>query len=168
MESCEVCGFTWDEVRADEVVPRLGAATAAFAALLRTEPVLAGRRPQPDRWSALEYGGHVRDALLNLRDRVVLGLAEDNPTPKAMFGVLRIDAGLYATDTGQGVASELEMAGSLFTRTVAALDAEQLARPIFYGWPAPATRTLAWVAAQALHEAEHHLADAREDIALLG
>ena len=43
--------------------------------------------------------------------------------------------------------------------TVAALDAEQLARPIFYGWPRPATRSLLWVAAQALHEAEHHLDD---------
>ncbi|MCP3855439.1 MAG: hypothetical protein GY698_12000 [Actinomycetia bacterium] len=32
-------------------------------------------------------------------------------------------------------------------------------RPIFYGWPRPATRTLRWVAAQALHEVEHHLGD---------
>ena len=32
-------------------------------------------------------------------------------------------------------------------------------RPIFYGWPRPATRTLLWVAAQALHEVEHHLDD---------
>lgn len=32
-------------------------------------------------------------------------------------------------------------------------------RPIFYGWPRPATRTVRWVAAQALHEVEHHLDD---------
>ena len=119
-------------------------------------------RPEPATWSALEYGCHVRDVLYNLRDRIVVGLAEDNPVPKAMFADLRIERGLYAADDPATLAAELDLAGGLFARTVAALDAEALARPIFYGWPTPATRTLLWVAAQALHETEHHLADVTE------
>ena len=42
---------------------------------------------------------------------------------------------------------------------------EQLARPIFYPWPRPETRNLLWVAAQALHEAEHHLTDVQSLVA---
>jgi hypothetical protein len=89
----------------------------------------------------------VRDVLLNLRDRIELGL--------------------YAADTPAIVAEELVMAGALFARTVEALPAGYDERPIFYGRPVATTRTLLWVAAQALHECEHHLADAEAGIAAI-
>ena len=98
--------------------------------------------------------------MLNLRDRIVCGLAEDNPTPKAMFSDVRIDNGVYAADTAERLSVELDVAAGLLARLVEALDDTQLARPIFYPWPRPETRTLLWVASQALHEVEHHLADA--------
>ena len=66
------------------------------------------------------------------------------------------------------VADELVIAADLFTRTFVALSPTQLARPIFYGWPREATRTLLWVGAQCVHEAEHHLADVVEDRTMLG
>jgi len=160
-EQCEVCGFEWDTITADQVPDRLRAASDGFAEVLRGGGDSLSQRPQPDVWSAVEYGCHVRDAMFNLRDRIVVGLAEDNPTPKAMFTDLRIAAGLYAREQPQQLATEIEVAAGLLGRTVAALDASQLARPIFYGWPRATTRTLLWVAAQALHEAEHHLADVR-------
>lgn len=78
LEACETCGFVWDDVAADEVEPRILAATMAFAELLRREVRSASRRPDPG-W-----------------------------------------------------------------------------------WPRAATRTLRWVAAQALHECEHHLGDAEQ------
>ena len=117
------------------------------------------RHPVPGVWSVLEYGGHVRDVILNVRDRIILGAVEDEPVPKPMHGAARVDLGLYAADTPDVVADELAIATDLFTRTFAALDDDQLARRIHYGWPVPATRTLLWVAAQTVHEAEHHLAD---------
>jgi DinB superfamily len=159
VERCEVCGFAWDDVSAEEVPARVSAAAAAIAALIRRGGPAVVDRPEPATWSALEYGCHVRDVLYNLRDRIVVGLAEDNPVPKAMFADVRIGHGLYAADEPTTLATELELAGGLFARTVSALDADSLARPIFYGWPTPATRTLRWVAAQALHEAEHHQTD---------
>jgi hypothetical protein len=117
-------------------------------------------RPEPDTWSVIEYGCHVRDVLFNLRDRIVLGLAEDNPTPHAMHTDVRIANGLYVGDRPVTLIVEIAAGALMLARTVTALDDDQLARPIFYGWPRPATRNLLWVAAQALHEAEHHLDDA--------
>jgi DinB superfamily len=159
IERCEVCGFAWDAVPGDAVPARVVAAATAMAALIRPGGAAVVERPDLAVWSALLYGCHVRDVLYNLRDRIVVGLAEENPVPKAMFADVRLEHGLYADDEPTTLAAELELAGGLFGRTVRALDADSLARPIFYGWPTPGTRTLGWVAAQALHEAEHHLDD---------
>ncbi len=167
MEACEVCGFAWDGVETHEIAPRLGDAAGELAALLRDEPARSHVRPAPDRWSALEYGAHVRDVVLNLRDRIILGLAEDNPVPKPMHGTLRVER-LYGLETPEAVAEEIEMAAALFNRSFAGLTADEWDRPIFYGWPREATRTLRWVAAQALHEAQHHLTDARDDVERAG
>ena len=161
IERCEVCGFEWDAVGPEDVRTRVAAASGAIAALVRPGGPPVVERPEPATWSALEYGCHVRDVLYNLRDRIVVGLAEDNPVPKAMFADVRLRHGLYQADEPATLATELELAGGLFARTIGALDTDALARPIFYGWPTPATRTLLWVAAQALHEVEHHEADVR-------
>ena len=160
-ERCDVCGFEWDTVTAGEIPKRLEEAADGFRLVLAGDQTALGSRPAPDVWSAVEYGCHVRDVMLNLRDRIVLGLAEDNPKPHAMFTDVRIALGLYEDEQPARLAEEIAIAAALLGRTIAALDDEQLARPIFYGWPQSATRTLLWVAAQALHEAEHHLDDVR-------
>jgi hypothetical protein len=167
MESCPVCGFVWDALGREEIGRRIIAAADHLATLLRTDPD-AGSRPERSRWSSLEYGAHVRDVLLNLRDRVVLGAIEDNPTPKPMHGDARVERGLYAAETSELVAGDLTVAAALFERTFGAIPPQALARPIFYGWPRPETRTLLWVAAQAVHEAEHHRDDVVENRRLLG
>jgi hypothetical protein len=160
-EQCDVCGFEWDAITSEEIPARLEAAASGFAEVLRPGDESLSQRLEPGVWSVVEYGCHVRDAMLNLRDRIIVGLAEDNPTPKAMFTDVRIAAGLYAGELPERLAGEIEVAAGLLGRTVAALEAPELARPIFYGWPRATTRSLLWVAAQALHEAEHHLTDVR-------
>jgi DNA segregation ATPase FtsK/SpoIIIE, S-DNA-T family len=158
-EFCEVCGYDWEAPTIGEITARLVGVGEAWRARFAVEGDAAGIRPAPATWSPIEYGCHVRDVLLNLRERIVLGLAEDNPQPKPMFGDLRISLGLYATEAAAGVADDVDTAAQLLARTVAALDPALLERPIFYPWPRAATRTLRWVASQALHEAEHHLSD---------
>ncbi len=133
VEACDVCGFQWDAIAPDEVAPRLAAATAAFAALLRGAPALVTRRPEPERWSALEYGAHVRDVLINVRDRIFVGLAEEEPVTKPMYGVIRIP--FYAAETPDGLGPELTMASSVFVRTFAGLTPDQLARTLVYAYP---------------------------------
>ncbi len=158
MESCDVCGFEWDAITADELPSRLRASALGYVEVLRSGTDL-GTRSSPDVWSVIEYTAHARDVLLSLRDRIVVGLVEDNPTPKPVYVDARIAAGLYAVESPERQAVEIEVAAHLLARTIEALTAEQLARPIFSSYPRPETRTLLWVAAQALHEAEHHLTD---------
>jgi hypothetical protein len=159
VESCPVCGFAWDAVAAADIVPRLRAAGEGIVAELGRAEGRVRERPSPDRWSMLEYGAHVRDVLLNLRDRIILGAIEEHPTPKSMHPDARVALGLYAAETPAVTAAELQVAVALFGRAFGVLDGRQLERTIFYGWPRAASRSLRWVAAQALHEAEHHLAD---------
>lgn len=158
-EACDVCGFAWDDVPAVDIPPRLRAALDGYLAVLADDDPGLSTRPSADVWSVIEYCGHVRDVAFNLRDRIVLGLAEDHPTPKPMYQDVRIENGLYADDTPAAMALELAAGLGLLAKTVAALDDARLARTLVYGWPRVADRSLAWVAAQALHEAEHHLAD---------
>lgn len=159
-EACEVCGFVWADVPEANVPARLRAAAAAFADVLRESGDAAAARPDADCWSALEYGGHVRDVLFNLRDRIVLGAVEDNPVPNALHGGPRVVMGLYALDTPAVVADEIAVGADLLARTWECMTPELRARPIFYGWPVATTRTVSWVGSQAVHEVEHHLADA--------
>jgi len=159
MEACEVCGYEWDAVNAAEVCARMRALSGGYREVLVGGGARLSVRPDPETWSVVEYTAHVRDVLFNLRDRIVVGLAEDNPTPKPTFVDIRIANGLYAADTPDRQIVEIDVATDLFARTIEALDDSQLARPIFYPWPRPETRTLLWVASQALHEAEHHLTD---------
>jgi len=159
MEACEVCGYEWDAVTALEIPGRLRRGADGFGAVLAGDPANFAERPDPDTWSISLYCSHARDVMLNLRDRIVCGLAEDNPTPKAIFSDVRIENGVYAADTADRLQVELDVAAGLLARLVEALDDARLARPIFYPWPRPETRTLLWVASQALHEVEHHLTD---------
>ena len=73
---------------------------------------------------------------------------------------LSVRLGRGAADDPQQLADEIATAAALFTRTIDVLPLGYELRPIFYNWPVPATRTLGWVAAQALHECQHHYDDA--------
>lgn len=164
-ERCEVCGFVWDDVGFEECSPRIRIAATSFAELLAANPEASTIRPSEETWSAVEYGCHVRDVLFNLRDRIVLGAAEDVPQPPALHGLARIEWGLYDDDLPETVAVDLSVAADLFARTWERLPDDRRERTLIYGWPVRMPRTLTWVAAQALHEVEHHLADAIEGVA---
>lgn len=166
-ELCEECGFVWDEIELEAIGDRLNVSAGQLAAIFASGGAALGQRPSAEVWSAVEYGSHVRDVLLNLRDRLVVGLAEDNPSPKPMHGSLRIEKGMYRVDDPGDIAEDLIVASRLFDRTLGVITASEGERPIFYGWPRPATRTLRWVAAQALHEVEHHLADVQRLVRLV-
>ena len=167
MESCEVCGFVWDDLVDAEVGPRIRAGTDMLARLLHSTPDVATTRPTAGRWSMLEYGAHVRDVLLVLRDRFVVGVVTDNPGFTPMYRDERVDLGMYGAEDPVALAAELEVAAALLVRMLEALSPEQLERTCQYGYPGPSTRTLRWMAAQAVHEVEHHLGDVEENLKLV-
>jgi hypothetical protein len=165
METCEACGFAWETVADAEIAERIVAGADALAGILAApDRDTLTERPEPDRWSALEYGAHVRDVMLHVRDRVVIALVEDDPEFKPLYRDERVDLGLYAADEPAVVAEELRMAARLFARTFAATSGAQRERPCQYAYPTVQTRTVRWMCQQVVHEVEHHLADVEHDL----
>ena len=162
-----MCGFVWDDVADSEVAPRIRAGVEMLVRLLRNAPDVATTRPTAERWSMLEYGAHVRDVMLVLRDRFVVGVVTDNPGFTPMYRDERVELGMYAGEEPVALATELEVAAALIARMVEALSPKQLDRTCQYGYPGPSTRTLRWMAAQAVHEIEHHLGDVEENLTLV-
>lgn len=168
MESCNVCGFEWDLVPVEEMPARIEQAHRHVRALLGCGAQVQSR-PDADRWSAVEYAAHIRDVTLNLRDRIVMGLAVEVPSespPMSMYPAFRVSAGLYESDTASAIGDELRTAASLFGRLVATVDPPAWGRTMPYPWPRPTQRPLSWIAAQVVHENEHHCRDIADNLAM--
>lgn len=167
MDACEGCGFDFDEITVDDIAPRTQQGVADLVAMLDAGGDVVTQRPSPERWSTLEYVAHVRDVMITIRDRLVVGLVEDEPGFTPMYREQRVDLGLYRADTAADLAPELEAAASMLLRLFSRIDPTSLDRPVQYGFPEPARRTLAWMGKQAVHEIEHHGDDVRQNARLL-
>lgn len=163
MESCEGCGFIWVSVSDDEFRDRILSGISEMSALISRSPQ-ADAHPDPQTWSVIEYGSHVRDVLLHVRDRIVIALVEDCPEFKPLYRDQRADLGFYLGDTPDVVCGELAMASSLFTRTLERIPAGGLDRPCMYAFPTLGERSVRWMVQQVIHEVEHHLGDIRVQI----
>ena len=75
---CPECGLAAGEVPLDEVANRAFVAAEEWVQILRSSPAVASR-PQPDVWSPLEYGVHVRDVFRLFDQRLMRMLTEDDP-----------------------------------------------------------------------------------------
>ena len=164
-ERCPVCGFRWSAVALAEVPDRVRGATEEIIATLSAMGPKVSERMAPERWSALEYGGHVRDVLISLRERVLLACASPEiAVAPSMFRDERVDLGFYARDTLETTSAELRALAALLSRAVVCVPAGLEGRTILFpGRDEPVSVT--WLGAQAVHECEHHLADVREDLA---
>ncbi len=76
-EACPECGFDARAVDRTQLGRMVRANAAAWPLLLRSDT--AQMRPTDERWSALEYGCHVRDVLRLFDERLRLMLEHDNP-----------------------------------------------------------------------------------------
>ncbi len=63
---CPECGLSAGEIGLDEIATRAFVAAEEWVQILRSSPAVTAR-PQPQVWSPLEYGAHVRDVLPALR-----------------------------------------------------------------------------------------------------
>jgi hypothetical protein len=158
---CDECGFEYGSVPTDLVVPTLlKLASRYFAPLIERDHADLRRRPSPEVWSALEYACHVRDVLLVMRERVLQVLREPAPPAFTPMGRdERVEHDRYAEQSPVDVARQVTDAAAMLAFVFEGLDDEQWARRCIYGYPAPAERTLSWVAQHTIHEADHHLGD---------
>jgi hypothetical protein len=145
----------------------MSVAVESFVDVLQKAGSNVERRPSTDRWSILEYGGNLRDVVLSVRERVVLASILDVPVGTPIFRDERIDIGFYAQDAPSDVAVELQVATYLFLKTVATLPAHFEERGLIYSTRTPLEITIAGAMSNALHECEHHLGDAAENLRLL-
>jgi hypothetical protein len=165
--TCEVCGFRWNELGPHEVPSRLVHAVESFTTLILDADAKVGLRPSAQRWSILEYGGHLRDVLISIRERIITACIVDDWTGPSIHREERIELGFYSPDLPAEVISELLVTSRLLVKTFEAVRADQLGREFIFSTVSPSRVTILWAGAQAVHESEHHLADVRENLALL-
>lgn len=165
--SCPGCGFVWEGVSRTEAIEGTKSSVAGFVVVIEDAGATALVRPEPGRWSIVEYAAHLRDVLLSLRERVVLASVLDTPTGQPIYRDERVDLGFYSLDSAGDAMTELSTAGRLFCRTLAVLPEGFEERPIRYSPVSDAVVTIGWVGAQGFHEASHHLLDARHNLEVM-
>jgi hypothetical protein len=75
---CPECGFDTQGFAVEAVSEMIVASAAAWQRAL-TGPGDVRARPAPDKWSAVEYGCHVRDVFRLYDQRLELMLSQDDP-----------------------------------------------------------------------------------------
>ena len=159
---CAECGFDYDAIDPSEVADMVVKHERRYVApLTRGLPdedldSLLRRRPDEGTWSALEYACHVRDALALYDWRIEKTLSEDRPVVPAMgrdeVAVERNyngqDPAVVAAEVGaaaRGLVDRLRSVPADAWDRVCIRDGEEL--------------SVAWMARNSLHEANHHLLD---------
>ena len=76
-QSCPECGLDTSSFAREDIPAMIRANAADWREPLAAPDVV--RRPRPEKWSALEYGCHVRDVLKLYDYRLSLMLTQDDP-----------------------------------------------------------------------------------------
>jgi hypothetical protein len=166
IQTCPLCGFSWEPMVRSEVTERIGRAVSSFVEVMKEAGAKVAVRPTQERWSILEYGSHLRDVLLSIRERVIVASIVDVPTGTPIYRDERVDLGFYSEDTAKEVMNEIEVAAVLLAKTVTTLPAHFDTRELIYSSRTPLAVTIASTFSNAVHECEHHLRDASDNLAM--
>jgi hypothetical protein len=164
MDHCAECGFTYDLSEAFSPGQAILDGVALCAISLGDATADVRSRRQPDVWSPLEYGCHLRDVLLVQRERVLTARRVDHPSFPPMGRDERVTHDGYAEQDPVAVIRQLRDAAELFANVLSRVGPEEWERPVVYNFPQPRDRTLRWVAVHTAHEVTHHLVDIRRQL----
>ena len=164
MDRCADCGFDYSVTTTQTARRMIRDSSEDIATMVAGAGDSVARRSDPDVWSPLEYGCHVRDVLLVQRERILLALVEDTPSFVPMYRDRRVDDARYGAELPAAVAAHLAMASSLLLWVFEGLTAEQLDRPCVYNYPEPTQRIVEWLLVHTAHEVVHHAADVRREL----
>ena len=149
---CPECGIDARTVDVEDLPRRIRANAAAWQEALAADDV--PERPEPTRWSTLEYGCHVRDVHVVFTERVRAMLTEDDPQFASWDQDEAAAEGDYARQDPATVAGELGSAAEQAAEQFASVSEEQ--------WQRPGRRsngsvfTADSIARYYLHDIEHH------------
>lgn len=162
---CPECGFEAAALDRAELGRLVRENAATWQAVL-ARPEGLGDRPSDDRWSALEYAGHIEDIYRIMGGRVALMLAEDDP-PFPNW-----DQDATAVERGYGAADPARLAAAL--GTAAAALADRYDGVAGDQWARTGRRsdgagfTVESLGRYMLHDVVHHLDDVTRGFAALG
>jgi hypothetical protein len=165
MDPCARCGFDYQLDAAETASTAISVGAGQLADLLTRTDIDLRTRRAPDLWSPLEYGCHVRDVLLEQRERVLAARRTDRPTIEPMGRDERVEHDGYAAQDSAAVARQLRDAAAMFVNDLARLQPDEWERTLMYNYPVEMERSLRWVAEHTEHEVQHHLLDVREQLA---
>ena len=153
---CPECGFNTRGFAVTAVPGMIMANVAAWqAALDRAGDARA--RPAPDKWSAVEYGCHVRDVFRLYDQRLELMLSQDDPLFPNWDQDASAVANRYADQDPAEVAAALSEAGQAIAGRFAGVTGDQWQRT---GRRSDgASFTVETFARYFIHDPVHHLYD---------
>jgi DinB family protein len=161
---CDQCGLTASAIAPEQLAGAIKDAAGQWDEFLPNFRDHAALRCRPDAlvWSALEYACHVRDTLQVFLQRAHLVLSTADPQFEYQDQDALVTSRQYNAQDPRAVSREI--------RQVAAEFAQLLSRTPRGTWGRSGTRLegerfdLAGLARFALHEARHHLVDARASV----
>ncbi len=154
-KACPECGFDTALVPADRVAELTRASITRWQEVLRRPD--ASIRTEPDRWSALEYGCHVRDVFRIFDGRLHRMLSEDDPLFENWDQDVTAIEDRYAEQDPSQVAGALSANGAALAGRFDAVASDDLARP---GRRSDGARfTVESFARYFIHDPIHHLYD---------
>jgi DinB superfamily len=161
-DACPQCGFHSGALPRGALAPKLLESAAAWHEfLLAAGDAYLRTNPEPGVFSPLQYGAHVRDILRVYGDRVLLAVAEDNPT----FPQFNPEEDVWVAYNQLGaaeLAADLDAQARRLAGILDGLTPEGWSRTLTRdgGKDGVFTFTVAGQACYAVHEAHHHLLDA--------
>lgn len=154
---CPECGFDAGSFDPTSMPAAVRANAAEWAAALADPQVRD--RPQPEIWSALEYGCHIRDVFVLFNERLRLMLENDDPTYQNWDQDATAVEERYGDQDPADVIPALTHAAEALAERFASVSGDQ--------WMRPGTRsdgakfTVHSFAQYLIHDPVHHLHDVR-------
>lgn len=125
-QQCPECGFDTREVGVSAVPALVRSQALAWQEVLERPGVAV--RPDPGRWSALEYACHVRDVFRRFDTRLHLMLDHDDPLFDNWDQDATAVADRYGEQSPRQVATELALAAETVAASFEAVRAQDLGR----------------------------------------
>jgi hypothetical protein len=162
-EACPQCGDNPAALPVESLGPLAVERAAAWRDFLEhADDAYVRHIPEPGVFSPLQYAAHVRDILRVYTERIVLGLEQDAPTVPIFQPPQEVWEEYNRSDVNE-LAADIEARARRLEEVGANMDQAAWSRIVVNdrGVYGVYTFTLAGLARNAVHEAHHHLLDAK-------